>query len=252
VQLDETLEPIASLRFIQFMKRIINIRTVFTITYNGVPTAFKNQFAGRFANDLKYKTLFQTIQFDGIYTWYAEVLDWVKNEPLLKTKPMTEAVESRFCDTTKYIPDNKKEKIIVWAGALVNYKRPEMLLEALHLIKSKNEKLLAGWKVVIIGDGIMKDDLLRMIDAMGLTELVEIRRASLNYNMLLNKASIMVSTQAIDHFPNLTINEGMSAGCVMVATNIGRVGLFVKHAVSGQLSETDDAMGVAQQLEILY
>jgi glycosyltransferase involved in cell wall biosynthesis len=251
IQLDETLEPINTLRILQFIKRLVRIRTVFTITYNGVPTAFKNNFSGRFANDLKYKKLFQTIRFNGIYTWYAEVIEWVKNETLFIKKPITESVESRFCDITKYCPEEFKEKLIVWAGALVNYKRPEMLIEALHMVMAKDSKLLVGWKVVIIGDGIMKEQLQQLIDTGGLSGLVEICPASLNYNMLLNKASIMVSTQAIDHFPNLTINEGMSSGCIMVATNIGRVKLFVKHNVNGLLSETDDALGVANQLEIL-
>jgi len=241
-------DPIHQLLFLQKLKMIWPVKITMSITYNGFPRAFDSGYTGRFEKYLAYDKLFHAVKFDGIYSWFENVIDWVKNSGIFANGPIATAVESRFCDIEKFHPE-KKEKIIVWAGAIVSYKRPEMFINSLAAIKKANPQLLNGWKVIFIGDGELTQDIHQSIIANGLKDLVEMRPTSNTYYELINRSMVHVSTQELDHFPNLVINEAMAAGCAIIATNVGRAHLFVVNGDNGYLTSTDDEHGLTVSLE---
>lgn len=241
-------DPIHQLLFLQKLRVIWPVKITMSITYNGFPRAFESGYTGRFAKYLAYDKLFRAVRFDGIYSWFENVIHWVETSGIFSNAPIAKAVESRFCDVEKFHPE-KKEKIIVWAGAIVSYKRPQMFINALVNIKSSAPELLNGWKVIFIGDGELTEEIRRSIDDNGLSDFVEMRPSSNTYHELINKSMVHVSTQELDHFPNLVINEAMASGCAIIATNVGRAYLFVKDGKNGYLTPTDDEQGLTQSLE---
>jgi glycosyltransferase involved in cell wall biosynthesis len=44
------------------------------------------------------------------------------------------------------------------------------------------------------------------------------------------------------------INEAMASGCAVIATNVGRAHLFVRHLYNGYLTTTDDEPGLRESL----
>lgn len=243
-----TFDPIHTLNLLEFLKPIWKLRKTFALTYNGVPTAFKLGYTGHYKDDVKYEQLFKTIHFEGIYTWFADVEEWANTSGVFRTPPIVRAPTSRFCDVKKFFPSAQKEKIMVWAGAFVVYKRPLMFLESLSNIRMQSPHLLEDWKVICIGTGAQEGEMRQYIDAHGLKDLVEIRGAQQNYYELINTTMLHVSTQSVDHFPNLVINEAMASGCAVIATNIGRAHLFVQHEFNGFLTPTDDEPGLRESL----
>lgn len=241
-------DPVYQLRFLQKINWLWPLKFTLSITYNGFPAAFESGYTGRFAKYLAYDKLFRSVRFDGIYSWFENVIQWVNTSGIFPNKPIAKAVESRFCDIGKFHPENK-EKIMVWAGAIVEYKRPEMFVEALHRIRQKNPQLLDGWKAIFIGDGELKEPISEMISRYGLSDLIEMRKTSNTYYELINRSMLHVSTQSLDHFPNLVINEAMASGCAVIATNVGRAYLFVKENENGYLTPTDDTDGLTTSLE---
>ncbi len=245
---DDTLEPAPALRVLQKLSSLWKIKKTYAVTYNGFPAAYNANYTGQFEGIKKYEAFFREIHLDGVYTWYDDVIDWIATCEMFKSKPIVRTIQSRFCDTKKYYPDEEKNKIIVWAGALVAYKRPEMLLQAIEAINNKRPTLLEGWKVIYSGSGNYSATLKELIAAKKIEHLIEVREASDNYHVLLNDATCMVSTQTLDHFPSLAINEAMASGCAIIATNVGRAHLFVKHGINGYLTTTDDAEGITNAL----
>jgi glycosyltransferase involved in cell wall biosynthesis len=241
-------DPIWTLKILHFLRPIWRIRKTFALTYNGVPTGFKLGYAGHHKEDIKYENLFRRIAFDGIFTWFDDVKEWAETSGVFRKIPIVSTPTSRFCDMQKFFPAQHKEKTMVWAGAFVEYKRPLMFLEALRHISDQQPHLLTGWKVIFIGNGVLEDTIRHFIQSNNLNSLIEIRPAQKNYYQLINTTMLHVSTQSIDHFPNLVINEAMASGCAVIATNVGRAHLFVQHLHNGYLTATDDEPGLRDAL----
>jgi glycosyltransferase involved in cell wall biosynthesis len=248
ISYSSSYDPITSLKILHFLRPLWRIKKTFAITYNGIPTAFRLGYAGHHKEDIKYENLFRRIHFDGIFTWFDDVKEWTETSGVFTQFPIVRTPTSRFCDIEKFFPAAHKEKIMVWAGAFVAYKRPLMFIEALAQIQIHNPELIKDWKVIFIGSGKEKAAIEDLIQRTQLSWMVEIRPAMTNYHELINTTMLHVSTQSLDHFPNLVINEAMAAGCAVIATNIGRAHLFVHHEVNGYLTETDDAHGLQKSL----
>jgi glycosyltransferase involved in cell wall biosynthesis len=241
ISYSSSYDPITTLKVLDFLRPIWRLKKTFAITYNGIPTAFKLGYAGHHKEDVKYENLFRRIHFDGIFTWFDDVKEWASTSGVFKTVPIVRTPVSRFCDIQKFYPADNKQKIMVWAGAFVEYKRPLMFVEALAL-------LLQGWKAIFIGTGKEQAAIEKAISDAQLQNLIDIKPAMQNYHELINTTMLHVSTQSLDHFPNLVINEAMAAGCAVIATNIGRAHLFVKHQYNGYLTASDDVDGLETSL----
>ncbi len=241
-------DPLPQLKWMQRLGWIWKIKKAFVITYDGIPTAHKLKYEGRFNLDIKYENLFRRIQFDGIYSWYDDFVDWVHTSGVFEKKPIVRSINSRFCDMAKYYP-MAKEKKIVWASALVDYKCPEMFIEAIALVRDKNAELLKEWQVCIYGNGPLEKALLRIIDQHNLSDIIRLESGLNNLAPVLNESMCYVSTQELENFPSLAMNEAMAAGNVIIARNVGRTHLFVEHGKNGFLAPKDDAQGIADCLE---
>lgn len=248
ISYSSSYDPIWTLKILHVLKPIWRIRKTFALTYNGVPTAFKLGYTGHHKEDIKYEQLFRRIAFEGIFTWFDDVNEWANSSGVFKKVPIVRTPTSRFCDVKKFYPAPNKQKIMVWAGAFVVYKRPLMFIQALAHIRDHTPHLLQGWKVIFIGTGVLENAMKTAIQELGLNDLVEIRGAQKNYYELINTTMLHVSTQSVDHFPNLVINEAMASGCAIIATNIGRAHLFVQHEFNGYLTASDDEPGLRQSL----
>lgn len=237
------------LKFIKQLPRIIVPKLAFTVTYNGIPTAFEKDYDKRFAKDrAKYGKLFSSIQFDGILTWYDSFRDFALKHPMFSYRPIVYSIKSRFCDYSRFHPI-VKEKIIMWASALVNYKGPMMFLQAIDILYKKEPLLFIDWKIVIAGSGPMESEMREFILSRRLSMCELITDVS-DISELLNRSMCYVSTQEIDNFPSLAMNEAMGAGNVIIARNVGRTDLFVKEGKNGFLTKTDDATGLAESIGI--
>ena len=114
-------------------------------------------------------------------------------------------------------PDIAKEKLILNVGRLVPEKGQKYLIEAFSKI---NEK--ADWRVVILGDGPLRNQLEEQVKILGLDKQVQFLGAVNNVDEWLAKASIFVFPSISEGFPN-ALAEAMSAGlpCISFDCNAG-------------------------------
>lgn len=114
ISYSSSYDPIWTLKILQFLKPIWPLRKTFALTYNGVPTAFKLQYAGHHKEDIKYENLFRRIAFEGIFTWFDDVQEWAQTSGVFKKIPIVRTPTSRFCDIQNSILPLTKKKS--WCG----------------------------------------------------------------------------------------------------------------------------------------
>lgn len=236
--------PTPALKFLVRWRSVLRKKLAFLVTYPRIPEAYANQFQGAFSNDIKYKIIFNSVRFDGVYAWYDDFIEWAKTSGEFPHQPLFKCIDSRFCDILKYRPLEKKKQM-VWASALVDFKRPVMFVDALTLIQRERPELLEGFEIFMYGSGPLEDEVKTGLASGGLSDKVKLVTNVNNMAPVVNHSMIYVSTQSGENFPSLAMNEAMAAGNVILACNVGRTYLFVKDGRNGMLAKTDDVRGMA-------
>lgn len=143
-------------------------------------------------------------------------------------------------------PDIAKEKLILNVGRLVPEKGQKYLIEAFSKI---NEK--ADWRVVILGDGPLRNQLEEQVKILGLDKQVQFLGAVNNVDEWLAKASIFVFPSISEGFPN-ALAEAMSAGlpCISFDCNAGPRDL-IENNVNGLLTQVGGVDELSQGIKSL-
>jgi len=104
-------------------------------------------------------------------------------------------------------------KIILGVGMLAHWKGFEDLIRAFDLIpREKNYKLL------ILGDGPLKNKLNKLIKELNLTKKVHLKGNVSNTSPYYKVADLFVLSSYVEGLPNVLV-EALSYGCTCVATN---------------------------------
>ncbi len=236
--------PTPALKFLVKWRVFLKTKLAFLVTYPRIPEAYANNFQGAFSNDIKYKIIFNSVRFDGMYAWYDDFIEWAKQSGEFPQNPLFKCIDSRFCDIEKYRPLEKKKQI-VWASALVDFKRPVMFVEALDCVNKERPELLRDFEVVMYGSGPLEEEVRSAMGRAGLESMMTLHTNVNNMAPVVNHSMIYVSTQSSENFPSLAMNEAMAAGNVIIACNVGRTYLFVKDGKNGLLAKSDDVRGMA-------
>jgi len=135
--------------------------------------------------------------------------------------------------------------VIFSAGRLINWKRVDILISALPLLKARN------FKVIICGEGEEKARLLGLSKALGVEDRIIWAGAILHEDMprYLSLASILVQPSISESF-GISICEAMAMGVPVIVSRSGGVPEVVDKE-SGFLVEPGDTKKVAENIDIL-
>ncbi|WP_051300154.1 glycosyltransferase family 4 protein [Methylobacter luteus] len=139
----------------------------------------------------------------------------------------------------------EKEKIILNVGRLVNEKGQKYLLEAFKKIKDTE------WKIAILGDGPLYDQLKKQAERLGLNDQVIMPGAVNEIDNWLAKASVFAFPSISEGFPNALV-EAMAAGlpCVSFDCDAGPRDIIID-GKNGYLVPVRDVELLANRLETL-
>lgn len=121
-----------------------------------------------------------------------------------------------FTDLGRFHP-KKKEKTIIFCGRLIKEKNPLLVIEAANII---SKDILRNWKIYIIGDGPLKDEVHKLIKKYNLGEFI-IPMSTINVEKYVNKSSVFLSLQEKENYPSQSLIEAMAAANVIIATDVG-------------------------------
>lgn len=244
---EEQLFQLSTLRALTKMQ---GAKMIFAITYALLPQAFEEGTKyGFYERDRwKYGILFRQIKFDAFYSWYDNFEEWARRSPMFSYNPFIQVLKSRFCDIEKFKPVEKK-KWIVFASALESYKHPMTVVNAAIQLHAEHPELMKEWKFLLIGNGTMKDELIKKISDHQLSEQVEVITGLRDISPIINQSMCFVSGQEEENFPSLAMNECMAAGNAIIARNVGRTHLFVEHEKNGFLVDATGERAIEEGIK---
>lgn len=121
-----------------------------------------------------------------------------------------------------------RKKQILAVGSLKEEKGFDDLIAAYELFVQK-KKENSEYNLVIVGEGILRDDLQCLIDASNYKEKISLlgHRSSSELINIYNESELFVLSSISEGFPKVLL-EAMSCGCLIVATKVGSVPEILK------------------------
>lgn len=164
-------------------------------------------------------------QFDGIIACSEEVksslLRWLEENVNVYT------INNGVKEIEK-IDTNKEYDLITIASLRSNVKGVDILLKELSYIKDDFNN------AIIIGDGVEKDNLLILRDALGLDNKVSFLGIRDDIGSMLSKSKIFVMPSRNEGFP-LALLEAMSAKSAIIASNVSDIPKIIRNNENGIL-----------------
>ena len=140
----------------------------------------------------------------------------------------------------------KKEKIILGVGRLNMYKGFHLLIDAFSLLKERN-----GYKLVIIGDGQERENLLKQVKKYKLQKLVQILHRKKNVFEYFRKSDIFVLPSFYEGYPNVLM-EAMYFGCACISFDCEHgPSEIITHGKNGLLVEKNNVQELSRRLQYL-
>jgi glycosyltransferase involved in cell wall biosynthesis len=159
-------------------------------------------------------------------------------------------------DTARFHPRGRCSEAgrILSVGRLVPKKGFEVLIDALQILAAQGVR----FECEIIGDGPLRDALGRRIDDYGLDELVRLRGALLQDQVLdaYRRAAVFVLAPLMtgdgdrDGIPNVLV-EAMACEVPVVSTRLSGIPELVSDGAEGVLVEPGDAVRLAEAIKLM-
>ena len=141
-------------------------------------------------------------------------------------------------------PPQKREKIICAVGRLTQQKRFDLLIDAFAKIADK----LPEYKLLIFGEGELRNELEAQSEKLGLKDRVLLPGANSQAVKLVNRTSVFVLSSDLEGMPN-ALMEAMAMGvpCVSTRCDMGPEEL-IEHGKNGLLVDTGDVTALAASI----
>jgi glycosyltransferase involved in cell wall biosynthesis len=111
-------------------------------------------------------------------------------------------------------------KLITYVGRLAKEKNLPLLLRAYRLVLRDSD---ASWHLILVGDGEERGDILRLVDEMGLPNVVWVPpMPHESIPLVLNAADVLVLPSDYEGAPTI-VREAVACGVPIVSTRVGDV-----------------------------
>lgn len=132
----------------------------------------------------------------------------------------------------------KEQSSILWAGRMIDWKRPDLAIRTAIFLKNKG----VDFKLRMIGTGVMETDLSRMIEEYGLSNHVEMLGAMKPEEVrhYMEKSEIFLFTSNRNEGWGAVLNEAMNSACGVVASHsIGSVPYLLSDGENGIIFDSN-------------
>ena len=137
----------------------------------------------------------------------------------------------------------QKERVIVFAGRLIEAKNPMSLIETARILRNDLEN--ANYRVLICGAGPLEGAIKDYINQNNLHSVVRFLGPQ-NMFDILPKARIFCSLQKRENYPSQSLLEAIACGCYCIATNVGNTKALIKESfgtlINNDMEELKNAL----------
>lgn len=156
-----------------------------------------------------------------------------------QVKVIPNAVDLRRFDGVDAAPAEDAPLTAVYVGRLVPEKGVDLLLEAWCAAFEANDHV----RLVLVGEGRLRERFWRWIDARGRAHQVELVGARSDIEHFLRQAHFGVLPSLYEGLSN-TLLEYMAAGLPVLGTRVSGTEDFIEHGVCGWIAEPGDGAGL--------
>lgn len=147
---------------------------------------------------------------DVLYPWGLEDIRAKRNNTYLTV--------GTFTDLEKFQPKAKKKLMVYAAARLEDIKNPGLLVDACKICQSSLRN--NGYKVVILGQGVLEQELRRKIIEYGIGDILELHGYQKTSDYFPVTEAVF-SLQRIENYPSQVIAEACASGCYLFITDVG-------------------------------
>lgn len=149
--------------------------------------------------------------------------------------------------------DQRKDDCIqlLWVSRFIDWKHPELAVKLAFELKKRG----LNFNLNMIGDGQMYEKIEKMIEKLELSEYVTLLKNMSNSEVRnhMKRSSIFLFTSDRNEGWGAVLNEAMSVGCAVIASNmIGAAPFLIKHEHNGLFFKSKNLMSLVGQTERLY
>jgi glycosyltransferase involved in cell wall biosynthesis len=143
-------------------------------------------------------------------------------------------------------PFNKRDIDLAFIGAFSKEKGIIEFLKACNILKNRN---VAVRRVIIYGDGVLRDHVVQYIQKNNLSTIIELQNFidPLDMPKILNKIKLLVMPSYSEGLPN-TLLEAMACGTPVLATPVGGIPDVVKEGETGFLLKSNNPEHIAERI----
>lgn len=192
----------------------------------------------------KYAPLFNEINLDGVFCWYRSFRLLYERKPFIRSKPVIGIASYCFTDVRRFTPAAEKQNEIVFAGRMIDGKRPHLFVEAVHILQTQHRNAVKDWHFRIFGDGYLQAEIDKQIETLGLQHVLR-RNYVADLAPVYAQSKCFVSAQEDENFTSLAMLEAMAAGNAVIAFNVGQTDFFAQHDKNGLLVNEETAAALA-------
>ena len=165
---------------------------------------------------------------------------WVDEEVFYPYDSETRRAERRrFFESKGYEPE---AKLVLFVGRLEGQKNPSLMIDSFRQLYQLDRRA----RLLIVGDGMLRDEVKERADKYGLSHRVEfinpLPQNKLAHLMRISDALIL--TSAFEGMPR-SVLEALACGLPVVTTDVGEVKRVVRNGVSGYVISSEDPLALA-------
>lgn len=135
---------------------------------------------------------------------------------------------------------------VIFVGRLVEYKRPEKLLEVIHRLALSRPNV----KAKIVGDGELKKSLERFVNEHNISANVEFLGKVSDVTSLVSRSKVIMLTSRWEGV-SIAMLEAMALGVVPVVTDVGDLSDYVINDKTGFIHNLEDLEGMKESVDRL-
>lgn len=202
------------------------------------PNIYKPNFIWGFLRKVLYGNCDNlVVQTDGNKLFFSDFVD--EKKIITIPNPISNSL------IEKRIEYNTREKIILTVGRLDYNKNHQLLLHAFARLN------LPDWKIRVVGDGILKQELVELAKELNISDAVDFIGNVKDVENYYNTASIFAFTSLSEGFPNALL-EALSFGLPTISSNcdFGPSNL-IEHNVNGLLFKNNNLDELINNLQEL-
>ena len=196
----------------------------------------------------KYVTKYLLPRAKQVVTPSQGIEDMLKDEfGIKRCSTIKNPVDFTMIDRLKLEAIEEKENFLIAAGRLHPQKGFDLLIDA-YALSSVQKKI----KMLIFGDGALKEELQRKIDEKNLSEYIVLKGKTDNLYKYLYRAKMFILSSRYEGFPNVLI-EALSCGVASIATNCPTgPSEIIQNEFNGLLVENENTKALAKAIDRVF